>query len=540
MKKITNPASFLYRFRSVFSQLLFVWLTFFIMVISSYLFVQKIVRDYLAKEAENTLSYTQYRISTDLREAETILQTVSQSILLLILRGDSADAILQHMTETTDYLSNDNVRVSGFDGIYGFFDVFGGLFLDGTGWIPPEDYMPQERPWYTAAIEADGDITATTPYVSLYPGVSVISFTRQIIDNSGRQLGVVSLDLRLDKMADYIVNMRLTEFCYGILLSEKMEFIATPSTDFIGRHLSEFPYKSIHKIVNELENNIKIFEYGLIDDRSGIEYVMFSRKLENGWNLGILIPVNIYYQNVTVMRIFITTLGVVLAFLLSFTLYRIAAAKQKAEKKSFNLERTLIKTMAELVEYRDDNTGGHIDRTQRGIKILVEEVKKSGFCKEETKNWDIDLIIQSSQLHDIGKIYIEDRILKKPGKLDEAEFNEIKKHTVFGEQIIEKIETMTEENEFLKYAEIFSVSHHEKWDGTGYPKGLKENEIPLLGRIMAIADVYDALVSERPYKKAFTHEEAVNEMVKGKGKHFDPFLIDLFLAVSDNLKRLVK
>ena len=539
MKKITNPTSFLYRFRSVFSQLLFVWLTFFIMVISSYLFVQKIVRDYLAKEAENTLSYTQYRISTDLREAETILQTVSQSILLLILRGDSADAILQHMTETTNYLSNNNVRVSGFDGIYGFFDVFGGLFLDGTGWIPPEDYMPQERPWYTAAIEADGDITATTPYVSLYPGVSVISFTRQIIDNSGRQLGVVSLDLRLDKMADYIVNMRLTEFCYGILLSEKMEFIATPSTDFIGRHLSEFPYKSIHKIVNELENNIKIFEYGLIDDRSGIEYVMFSRKIENGWNLGILIPVNIYYRNVTVMRIFISVLGVVLAYLLSFTLYRIAAAKQKAEKKSFNLERTLIKTMAELVEYRDDDTGGHIDRTQRGIKILVEEVKKSGFYKEETENWDIDLLTQSSQLHDIGKIYIEDRILKKPGKLDETEFNEIKKHTEFGEQIILKIETMTEENEFLKYAKIFAVSHHEKWDGTGYPKGLKENEIPLLGRIMAIADVYDALVSERPYKKAFTHEDAVNEIAKGKGKHFDPFLIDLFLAVSDNFKKLV-
>ena len=394
--------------------------------------------------------------------------------------------------------------------------------------------------WYTAAIEAGGGIAVTTPYVSLFPGTSVVSFSRLILDNNGRQLGVVSLDICLEKMADYIVNMRLTEYCYGILLSDKMEFIATPSTDFIGRHLSEFPYKGILKIVNDLENNIKIFEYELIDERSGIKYVMFSRKIENGWNLGILIPVNIYYQNVTVMRIFITSLGVVLAFLLSFILYRIAAAKQKAEKKSFNLERTLIKTMAELVEYRDDNTGGHIDRTQRGIKILVEEVKKSGFCKEETKNWDIDLIIQSSQLHDIGKIYIEDRILKKPGKLDEAEFNEIKKHTVFGEQIIEKIETMTEENEFLKYAEIFSVSHHEKWDGTGYPKGLKENEIPLLGRIMAIADVYDALVSERPYKKAFTHEEAVNEIVKGKGKHFDPFLIDLFLAVSDNFKRLVK
>jgi putative two-component system response regulator len=112
----------------------------------------------------------------------------------------------------------------------------------------------------------------------------------------------------------------------------------------------------------------------------------------------------------------------------------------------------------------------------------------------------------------------------------------MKKHTTFGEQIITKIETLTKENEFLKHAKIFAVSHHEKWDGTGYPKGLKENEIPLLGRIMAIADVYDALVSERSYKKAFTHEEAVNIIADSRNKHFDPSLIDIFLVVSDKFK----
>jgi putative two-component system response regulator len=112
----------------------------------------------------------------------------------------------------------------------------------------------------------------------------------------------------------------------------------------------------------------------------------------------------------------------------------------------------------------------------------------------------------------------------------------MKKHTIFGEQIIAKIETITKENEFLKYAKILAISHHEKWDGTGYPKGLKGNEIPLLGRIMAIADVYDALVSERPYKKAFTHEEAVNIIADSKRKHFDPILTELFLVVSDKFK----
>jgi putative two-component system response regulator len=192
--------------------------------------------------------------------------------------------------------------------------------------------------------------------------------------------------------------------------------------------------------------------------------------------------------------------------------------------------------MAELVECRDDITGGPIDRTQRGLTILLDEIHRSGIYREETKDWNIDLIIQSSQLHDIGKISIEDRILKNPGKLNDVEFNEMKRHTTFGEQIITKIETLTKENEFLKHAKIFAVSHHEKWDGTGYPKGLKEDRIPLLGRIMAIADVYDALVSERSYKKALTHEEAVRIITDGKEKHFDPYLIDIFLVVSDRFK----
>ncbi|GBU29443.1 two-component system response regulator [Treponema sp. R8-4-B8] len=227
-------------------------------------------------------------------------------------------------------------------------------------------------------------------------------------------------------------------------------------------------------------------------------------------------------------------------------------AKQAAELKNFNdnlqkmveektlnvleLQNALLKTMAELVECRDDITGGHIERTQRGIKILLEEIEKNGIYQEETKGWDKNLLIQSCQLHDVGKISIEDNILKKPGKLDTKEFEEMKKHSSFGEQVIEKIETLAKESEFLIYAKIFAASHHEKWDGTGYPRGLQGNAIPLLGRIMAIADVYDALTSERPYKKAFTHEEAVRIITEGSGSQFDPVLVELFARNSQKFK----
>jgi len=226
--------------------------------------------------------------------------------------------------------------------------------------------------------------------------------------------------------------------------------------------------------------------------------------------------------------------------------------KQTIELKNFNenlqkmveektqdileLQDVLLKTMAEMVEYRDDITGGHIDRTRRGMQILLEEIERSGLYREETKDWDINQLLQPCELHDVGKISIGDNILKKPGKLNDEEFEEMKKHTVFGEEIINKIQSMTKESDFLKYARIFAISHHERWDGLGYPAGLKENDIPLLGRIMAIADVYDALISVRPYKEAFSHEEAVAIIMKGSGTQFDPLLVDVFTRTAEKFR----
>jgi putative two-component system response regulator len=134
----------------------------------------------------------------------------------------------------------------------------------------------------------------------------------------------------------------------------------------------------------------------------------------------------------------------------------------------------------------------------------------------------------------VGKIAISDQILKKPGRLDPEEFEEMKKHAAFGVHIIERIEASASGiSDFLQHAKIFAGTHHEKWDGTGYPNGLAEEDIPLQGRIMALADVYDALISERPYKKAFPRAEAVKIIREGKGTQFDPALTDVFVKVME-------
>jgi putative two-component system response regulator len=192
--------------------------------------------------------------------------------------------------------------------------------------------------------------------------------------------------------------------------------------------------------------------------------------------------------------------------------------------------------MAEMVEGRDGVTGGHIAKTRRYMRILIAGVINAGTWREEAAEWDVELLCQSCQLHDVGKISISDGILKKPGPLTAEEFAAMQQHVPFGVGFIEKLEDGEAGSAFLRYAKTFVKYHHEKWDGTGYPGGLSGEDIPLLGRLMAIVDVYDALTSDRPYKKAFSHEEAVCIMLDGGGKHFDPALVSLFAQVAEQFQ----
>jgi putative two-component system response regulator len=205
-------------------------------------------------------------------------------------------------------------------------------------------------------------------------------------------------------------------------------------------------------------------------------------------------------------------------------------------KSVLRLQNKLLTAMAELVEGRDITTGNHIANTQRYLGILLSAMTEVGLEVEQIAEWDVELLLQSSQLHDIGKIAIKDSILQKPGKLTEDEFSEMKKHVVFGVGFIEKLEDGEEDSRFLQYAKTLAAYHHEKWDGSGYPYGLSGENIPLPGRMMAIADVYDALTSERPYKVAFRHEDAARIIVEGKGRHFDPELVDLFEQVAESFR----
>jgi putative two-component system response regulator len=200
------------------------------------------------------------------------------------------------------------------------------------------------------------------------------------------------------------------------------------------------------------------------------------------------------------------------------------------------LQDGIVTVLADIIEERDNETGGHNDRTAAYLKILIKAMEERGVYAGEINGWVLGMVASSARLHDMGKIHILDTVLNKPGKLDNEEYEKMKFHTTEGARIIDRMIEQTGEEGFLHNAKMFAEYHHERWDGTGYPHGLKETEIPLQGRIMAIVDVYDALVSKRPYKEAFSDEEAVSIITMSAGRQFDPKIVEVFLEVQDQLK----
>ena len=205
-----------------------------------------------------------------------------------------------------------------------------------------------------------------------------------------------------------------------------------------------------------------------------------------------------------------------------------------------NLQNAIIFSFADMVENRDKGTGGHVERTAAYIKIVVDAMMAHKIYAEELSAIDLDLFISSARLHDIGKISISDIVLNKPAKLTDNEFEIMKTHSAEGERIIDQMASRTDDVEFLRNAKLFAGYHHERWDGKGYPHGLQGMDIPLQGRVMAIVDVYDALVSERPYKKAFSNDEAVSIIMENAGKQFDKLIADVFFESQDKIKAVKK
>lgn len=205
-----------------------------------------------------------------------------------------------------------------------------------------------------------------------------------------------------------------------------------------------------------------------------------------------------------------------------------------------NMQNGLIMVLADLVESRDQCTGDHVKKTAAYAKIIMKKMKEEGIYKDQVTDEFIADVEHAAPLHDIGKIKVSDTILNKPGRLTDEEFEIMKRHTTEGMEIINQAIAIVPDSAYLTEAKNISTYHHEKWDGSGYPEGLSGEEIPLSARIMAVADVFDALISNRSYKKGFSFEKSMDIIREGLGTHFDPLVAQAFLDAEDEVKRVAE
>ena len=348
-----------------------------------------------------------------------------------------------------------------------------------------------------------------------------------------------------------------------IIIVDDSLYDLTMCNKILKPYYTVYPVSSVVRMFSILEKTIPdliIMDF-MMPNIDGLEAVRMIQANENYRNIPIMIVTSddrteIEAKAMQIGAIDLIRKPIVPDVLISHIKTRIALTKRSEELRKLNmnvyeqlrikseqidtLQNAILSIVAELLEFRDITTGKHILNTQRYTECIIRKIVELHHYSEEVSSWDFHSTILSTQLHDIGKIGIPDQILNKTSRLTEEEFNNMKRHVEIGAEVLDHMINITGDNKFLKQAKLFIQYHHEKWDGTGYPYGLSGQDIPLEGRLLAIVDVYDALTSERPYKKALTHEEATSIISSGKGSQFDPELIEIFNLVADEFKDILE
>ena len=325
--------------RALFLQLLLVTLAFLLMVFSSTLFVRNMLRNNLRRDAVDLLTQTKYKMEAKLIEPETAIITISNMIRTMILEGAGADKILKYLQDISDGLQS-KTRGFQFCGVYGYFEIFDGVYLSAPGWDIQKDYDPAGLLWYKTAVDA-GDKVAVTPiYMSLLVNDYIITYVHRIFDEDGQPLGMVCLNVPLVYIINYVGDMRLTDGSYGIFLGEEMNIYYHPNRELIGENINDVG-GGISMQTDELLSGGGFFEHESTNYAQEL-MVTFSIRLENGWVLYSVTPKAEYYRDLTYMNLILGILGVIFSGALIVILIRVDRAKDKADEQSHKKSLLLV------------------------------------------------------------------------------------------------------------------------------------------------------------------------------------------------------
>ena len=315
----------------MYIQVVAVWLGFALMVFLSNYFMSGIETRHLRQHVNDFLAVVTTSIESEVMETEITLRNMSLVLRRMITSGDGSDIVLKYMTEISEHVLPYEKHMMETTGIYGYFDVFGGLYLDGSGWEPPDGYDPKERPWYLAAVAANGEVARTGLYIDLDTMQMVTTCAQRFFDDDGRPIGIVCLDISLAKISNYIIDTRIADSGYSMLLDENKILVVHPNPGYIGKSFYEI--SGSEGVIGYMDQGETAVSEQKMENYEGIPVITFFHKLSNGWYLGIIIPENDYYQSLNTIAWILIAIGAVLAGVLSFILIRIITEKQKANER---------------------------------------------------------------------------------------------------------------------------------------------------------------------------------------------------------------
>lgn len=506
---------------------------------------------------ENAVTREAAQMNNFLLKGTDVTQVTKMTVSYMMKNGATAKEIEAFLKQQSkDYKEDIS---SDFTGIYGWFN---GEYIDGSGWIPPADYIPKERPWYTEAQHGNGELVMVSPYLDTKTNTILFSVA-QVLDDGD---SVISFDIAMDEVQTIAESIRLNGNGYGFVVDDQGMVVAHHDEWEKGKnYLSDKDQigGDMQKLVQQVYRNKQQAKASFEMTVNGEECVVFSQKVQEKWNVILIVNYADLFQKIqnNLIRNIIVSLFVFLVVIyFCTTSYRnrlraMHYAEQLQESQStledrveeqtreireqseqmMHMQENVIDGMATLIESRDGNTGQHVRNTKRYVAMIVQYMYDHGMHTEEI---DLDYMTQicnAAPLHDVGKIMISDMILNKPGRFTPEEFAVMQTHSEIGGNIVRDVLGNSTDQELIQMSADVAHYHHEKWDGTGYPNGLKGEEIPLSARIMAVADVFDALVSKRVYKDAMSIEEAYRILEKDAGTHFDPELVQVFVAIKDQV-----
>lgn len=507
---------------------------------------------------ENAVTREAAQMNNFLLKGTDVMQVTEMSVSYMMKNGATSKEIEAFLKQQSkDYEENIS---PDFTGIYGWFN---GTYIDGSGWIPPEDYIPKERPWYTEAQRGNGDLVMVSPYLDTKTNTILFSVAQVLYDGDS----VISFDIAMDEVQTIAESIRLNGNGYGFVVDDQGMVVAHHDEWEKGKnYLKDDDQKDgdMQKLIQHVYRNKDQENISFEMSIDGEECVVFSQKVQEKWHVVLIVNYADLFdkiQNNLIRNIIVSLLVFLIVVYFCTASYRnrqraLHYAEQLQEyqltledrvreqtreireqsEQMVHMQEKVIEGMATLIESRDGNTGQHVRNTKRYVEMIVKYMYDHHMHTDVIDQEFITRICNAAPMHDVGKIMISDTILNKPGKFTPEEFEIMQMHSEIGGDIIKDVLGDGTDKDLIQMSSDVAHYHHEKWNGTGYPDGLQGEDIPLCARIMAVADVFDALVSKRVYKDAMGFEEAYRILVADAGTHFDPELIQVFVAIQDQVR----